>query len=334
MDNWQPTATIERLRQRAAILQQVRDFFLQRNVLEVETPALSQGTVSDVHLDALTSDHILPGQPQPTRLYLQTSPEYAMKRLLADGYPDIYQICKCFREDEIGRLHNPEFTMLEWYRRDFSMHQLIDEVGALLVSVLGVNNITQSTYQSLFLRFLDVDPLSSDLALLVKRCSENGLQEYAQQLTQLYDSGTNALVEPLKDALLQVLFNQCIEPYIGQDVPMCVSHFPASQAALACLANDGKTALRFEFYYKGLELANGFEELTDAKAQLARFESDNLIREHLNKPSRPIDLRFLKALESGLPPCAGVALGIDRLIMLALNCEHINEVISFDITRA
>jgi lysyl-tRNA synthetase class 2 len=340
MNHWQPSATVERLRQRAAIIKQIRDFFASRNVLEVETPALSQGTITDVYLDALSTAHALPSSSGLTPLYLQTSPEFGMKRMLASGFPDIYQICKCFREDEIGRLHNPEFTMLEWYRLGFSMQSLIDEVSDLLKIVLNVNaqkaHIEQYTYQALFQQYLHINPLTTSLHEITQVCAEYGLGDYARALLQEHKQQKPAVQDQnmIKDALLQVLFSQQIEAFIGQKAPVCVTHFPASQASLAKLSDDGQTALRFEFYYRGIELANGFEELTDASVQQQRFEHDNQLRSALGKAERPIDQRFLAALKHGLPECSGLALGLDRLIMLALGCDDIGEVLSFDIQRS
>lgn len=327
--DWQPSAKSETLRKRAAIIANIRIFFAQRDVLEVETPALSAGTVTDVHLDALQTQHFVPQYNKSIPLYLQTSPEYAMKRLLAAGYPDLFQICKCFRVDEIGALHNPEFTMLEWYRKNFAMQDLIDEVSLLLMQVLNVQHVEQRRYQDIFQQYLQFDPLSISLKQLLAVSDEHGLAAYCEQLQAQGCHGT-----ALFDAILQVLFSQKIEPLIGRHAPMCITHFPASQAALARLEEDDNTARRFEFYFRGTELANGFEELLDADIQLRRFEQDNKQRELLGKPPRPIDLRFISSLRTGLPACSGVALGLDRLIMLALNCQRISEVMSFDITRA
>ncbi|MFC4700467.1 elongation factor P--(R)-beta-lysine ligase [Glaciecola siphonariae] len=326
---WQPSASIERLRQRAAFLSQIRAFFAARNVMEVETPALCAGTITDVYLNGLPVQRRSSSTHAP--LYLQTSPEFSMKRLLAAGAPDIYQMAKCFREDESGRLHNVEFTMLEWYRLGFSMHELIAEVSDLLAHVLPCERaaIRQMSYQQAFIDSLDIDPLSVTLDTLVELANTKGFGDYILQLKQ-----SNHEQQALQDAILQLLFSQCIEPNIGQDYPVCVYEFPASQASLAKLAPCGKTALRFEFYYRSVELANGFEELTDAKLQRKRFEQDNALRQSLQLPTKPIDERFLGALEHGLPQCSGVALGVDRLIMLALKADAISEVISFDETRA
>ncbi len=317
------------LRQRAAILQHIRQFFLTRNVLEVETPSLSRHTITDPYLQALSTLHTEPGATSSTQLYLQTSPEYAMKRLLAAGSGDIFQLAKVFRDDEVGRLHNPEFTMLEWYRIGFDMQALIDEVAALLMLLLPIDRVEQATYSQLFERFCHFNPIAISVSALISQCTQRNLTNYVKSLQQsLASSDFNEIL--LKDSLLQVLFNQEIEPHIGQHVPMVVTHFPASQASLASLAEDSSTANRFEVYFKKIELANGFHELTDPNSQKARFEADNQQRSALGLPQNEIDQRFIGALQKGLPPCAGVAVGIDRLIMLALNKTSIRDVLSFD----
>lgn len=334
--HWQPTATLEVLRERAALIQSIRHFFLLRGVLEVETPSLSGHTVTDPFLQPLTCARSLAGQTKPAFMYLQTSPEYAMKRLLAAGFGDIYQITKAYRDDEIGHQHNPEFTMLEWYRVGFDMQQLIDEVGQLLLSVLPIKQIEQASYTELFGQHLQINPTSIVLDDLLSVCALHGLSDYATACIQHNETNTpddtskQSTQQLVIDNLLQVLFNQCIEPNIGQFIPMVVTDFPASQAALAVLNKEGNTAKRFEVYFKGLELANGFEELTDADIQLARFKQDNLNRIALGLAEQAIDPNFMAALEHGLPQCSGVAMGVDRLIMLALNKQKISDVLSFN----
>lgn len=320
--NWSPTTAVSTLAQRAQILTQIRQFFADRGVLEVDTPAMSQASITDVHLVPFTSQYVGPGASQGQTLYLQTSPEFHMKRLLAAGSGPIYQICKAFRNEESGRYHNPEFTMLEWYRPEFDDLELMDEVEQLLRLVLSCDVPTRLTYQQAFEQYLQLDPLAADLATLQKVASEQGFAEIAANETN-------------RDTLLQLLFCMVIEPKIGQDAPCFIYHFPASQAALAQLHEpDNRVAERFEVYYKGIELANGFHELTDAKEQLTRFEADNALRLADGKPVMPIDHLLLAGLTHGLPPCAGVALGVDRLIMLALGVEHIEQVIAFPVERA
>jgi lysyl-tRNA synthetase class 2 len=327
---WQPTASINALRERAAIIRTIRAFFHARNVLEVETPSLSSHTVTDPYIEAMSTQHTEPGASDSAPLYLQTSPEYAMKRLLAAGSGDIFQIGKAFRDDEVGRLHNPEFTMLEWYRVGFSMQTLIDEVAALLVEVLPIAEVEQFTYCELFERILAFNPLTIHITELLSYCNSCGLGDYAESLQaniQVIQASDNQLL--LKDGLLQVIFSQQIESQIGELKPAIVTHFPASQASLATLTASGQTANRFEVYFKGIELANGFNELTDASEQRNRFEQDNQKRKALGLSVKPIDSYFLQALSAGLPKCSGVALGIDRLVMLACNKTSVGEVISF-----
>jgi lysyl-tRNA synthetase class 2 len=323
--SWQPTLTWEYAQKRAQVLQQVRQFFHERNVVEVETPALSQGTVTDVHLDAITCryDFLNDSSPdQTTSLYLQTSPEFHMKRLLASGYGCIFQIAKAFRHEEAGRFHNPEFTLLEWYRLGFDHFALIKEVSELLKIVLDCNEPTQTTYQDLFIDQLSIDPLVASRTELLSLIEAH--EKLSEWLTAEQDN----------DILLQFIFSEIIEPNIGNDSPCFVYNFPRSQASLAKICpEDSRVAQRFECYFQGIELVNGFNELTDAEIQLERFQGDNRQRKVLSLPEMPIDTNFITALSQGLPKCAGVALGIDRLIMLTLKAEHIEQVVSFPIER-
>lgn len=334
-DSWRPSASVQALKQRAEFIQQIRQFFNQRGVLEVETPQLSRHCVSDPHLHALSTQHFEPGSTQSTELYLQSSPEYAMKRLLASGSGDIFQICKAYRNDEVGRLHNPEFTMLEWYRVGFDMQRLINEVAELVCLLLDKPKIEQFTYKQLFMEYCELDPTTCKLSELDALASDCGLSDYSMSLrAQFADVESQLQQRVIKDGLLQVIFNQQIEPRIGQELPAVVSHFPASQAALATINADGLTANRFELYFKGIELANGFEELCDADLQRTRFNNDNTERQLLGLPEIRLDERFLASLEHGLPDCAGVALGVDRLLMLALNKSNIKDVLSFNYNNA
>lgn len=325
--SWKPTASLDALRQRAAIIRSIRQFFHTRNILEVETPSLSANTITDPYLEAMSTQHTQPGASVSKALYLQTSPEYAMKRLLAAGSGDIFQICKSFRDDEVGRLHNPEFTILEWYRVGYDMQALIEEVAALLIAVLPVTEVEQFTYCELFEGLTSLNPLTINITELLAYCDANDLGEYAIILQGSIEESHHSSV--LKDSLLQVIFSQQIEPKIGASNPVMVTHFPASQASLATLSACGQTANRFEVYYRGIELANGFNELTDANEQLSRFTQDNAKRAALGLATKAIDDDFIEALRCGLPPCSGVALGIDRLIMLASNKASIDDVISF-----
>jgi elongation factor P--(R)-beta-lysine ligase len=322
---WQPSAPINNLLKRAKIVSQVRQFFSDRCILEVETPTLSQYAVTDVHLSSFHTSFLKPGEideHKGQKMSLITSPEYHMKRLLAAGSGPIYQICKCFRNhEEISRYHNPEFTMLEWYRIQFDMMQMINEVDDFLQTILDCEPAERISYQKVFQRHLNLDPLEADHASLVNAIKQLNIELNAEH----YD----------KDTLLQCLFSFGIEPHIGQDKPIAVYHFPASQAALAAISSeDHRVASRFEFYYKGVELANGFKELTNPQEQKMRFEQNNIDRANQNLPQQNIDIELLAAMEAGLPDCAGVAIGLDRLIMLALGANTLDDVISFTFKRA
>jgi elongation factor P--(R)-beta-lysine ligase len=316
--SWQPSASIKTLKQRAAIIKKIRDFFAERDVLEVETPLLCTTSVTDPFIESIPATY--QENNEPVSFYLQTSPEYAMKRLLAAGSGAIYQITKAFRQGEVGHLHNPEFSMLEWYRPGFDHHALMDEVDALLQHILQCSSADRMTYQALFEKHLDLNPHIVSLKQLSQCASDNGL-DVATDITE-------------RDTWLMLLMSHCIEPMLGLEKPIFVYDFPASQAALARLqAGQPSIAARFEVYIKGMELANGFHELQDATEQQARFAENNQKRAALNLPIMPVDNYLLAALEHGLPDCAGVALGIDRLIMLAAQLNHIQDVLSFDIKR-
>lgn len=320
--DWMPDATVANLLKRAAILTEIRRFFTDRGVLEVETPALSHATVTDIHLVPFSTRFCEPGARDGVPLWLITSPEYHMKRLLSAGSGPIWQMCRCFRNEEAGRYHNPEFTMLEWYRPHYDMYRLMDEVDDLLQQILECDAAEKLTYQQAFNRYLNLDPLTADL-------------EQLRQAAVKLDVAEAIEGEEDKDVLLQLLFITGIEPNIGKEKPVFVYHFPASQAALAEIsAEDHRVAERFEVYYKGIELANGFRELTNADEQRQRFELDNQRRAARGLPQYQADPYLLAALEAGMPDCSGVALGVDRLIMLALGAEHIAEVMAFTVNRA
>ena len=319
-EQWQPTASVKNLLTRAKLLTEIRRFFTDRGLLEVETPVLSEFGVTDVHLATFSTEFISPFGEQSKTLWLSTSPEYHMKRLLAAGSGPIFQIGKVFRNEEAGNRHNPEFTMLEWYRPHFDMYRLINEVDDLLQQILECPPAESMSYQFAFQQYVGLDPLSADLSELVEKAEKHQLMGAENES---------------RDTLLQFLFSTVVEPQIGQEAPVVVYHFPASQAALAQISSeDLRVAERFEFYYKGLELANGFHELSDAREQLRRFQQDNLQREKMGLPARAIDTRLLAALQAGIPNCSGVALGVDRVLMIAMGTESIKEVISFAIDNA
>lgn len=317
---WQPTAPIENLLKRAKIMKNIRQFFADRGVLEVETPVLSEFSVTDVHLSTFQTQFLPPFERETKPLYLMTSPEYHMKRLLAAGSGAIYQLCKVFRNEEAGKRHNPEFTMLEWYRPYFDMYRLINEVDDLLQEILDCEPAESFSYQFVFQTYVGLDPLSATKAQLVEKARKHGFQ---------CDDDEN------RDTLLQFLFSEIVEANIGKERPTAVYHFPSTQAALAQVSSeDHRVAERFELYYKGLELANGFHELDDAKEQIRRFNADNVEREKMCLPPQALDIRFLASLEAGIPNCSGVALGVDRLVMIALGAEHIRDVMAFSVESA
>lgn len=307
--NWRPTTTRKALQLRAKLLADIRQFFSERQILEVETPLLSQHTVTDLHIESFA----VPTSTQ--NYYLQTSPEYAMKRLLAADSGSIFQICKAFRKGDSGTQHNPEFTMLEWYRLGFDHHQLMQEVDDFLKHCIQSVPAEKKTYREIFIDLLKIDPNQITLKEL-----------QAQAKTFGYESQINDTI----DDLLMFLFSHSIEPHIGFKAPMIVYDFPAGQAALAKIRNDHPpVAERFEVYLNGMELANGFHELTNASEQRQRFLQDQTKREKQNFHSIEIDQRFITALESGLPNCAGVALGIDRLLMAKAQTKNIQDIINF-----
>jgi elongation factor P--(R)-beta-lysine ligase len=319
--DWRPTATLASLRLRAAALKAVREFFELRDVLEVETPALVNAPVSDVHLASVSASLSTGGAD--ARMYLHTSPEYAMKRLLAAGSGDIYQVCKVFRADERSRLHNPEFTMVEWYRLGRSIESLMAEVAALVLQLLGTAGSDRSveyvSYQEAVQHALNIDPLEAPVAALQSLATAHGFS--AKQAT--------------RDELLDFLVGAVVGPSLGHQALTFVHRYPASQAALARLdPTDPRVALRFELYADGIELANGFDELANAADQRARFVADQAERQRRGLTTFPLDERFLAALAHGLPACAGVALGLDRVLMLAQRAARIDEVLSFPTERA
>ena len=314
--NWQPAASLEDLRARQTLLQRIRNFFIDRGYLEVETPIMAQFASTDVYLENIRASF------RGNVYALQTSPEYHMKRLLAAGSGPIFQIAKVFRDDELGRWHNPEFTMLEWYRPGFTHLQLIEEIDGFLQTILNCPPARQISYQTLFEIFCEgINPHTAPIEIL-----QSCLERY--QLTGILESG-----EQDRDQYLFLLLAHVIEPQLAKlQQPVVVYDFPVSQAALA--RTNGNIAERFEVYFRGVELANGFHELCDRKIQEKRFEQDNEKRQAKGLSTVAIDTRLLAALDHGLPPCSGVALGIDRLIALALNKTSIQGVLTFPIDNA
>lgn len=312
---WQPSATIELLRLRAQILVQIRQFFTQKSYLEVETPVMAHFGATDVYLSNIKA------QFRGQSYSLQTSPEYHMKRLLAAGSGPIFQLARVFRDDELGRWHNPEFTLLEWYQLGIDHHALMDEMDLLLQTVLQSKPMLRKTYQQAFFDVCDIDPFTVSI------------DQLKQVLIRYELDNVLPADEEDRDQYLFLLMSHVVEAALGKEsVPVAVYNFPTSQAALAKI-KDG-VAERFEVYFQGVELANGFHELTDVDAQATRFAEDQYIRKQKGLAGVEADQFLLKALEHGLPSCSGVALGVDRLIALALNQKNISSVWSFDFERA
>ncbi len=317
---WRPNASIENLRARARVLAQIRSFFAEREVMEMETPVLSKCAVSDPFLDSLEVSFGFQPGIEEERLYLQTSPEYAMKRLLAAGSGDIYSMAKVFRNGEFGRRHNPEFTMLEWYRLGFDDHQLMEEVATLVRTVVPALSVQYLSYAELFERELGLDPHQASLEQLQQVCREHVDAPFE---------------DDDRDTWLNLLMSHVLEPRLKGAV--FIHSYPASMAALAQVRDDEqgrKVAARFELFVDGVELANGYHELTDAAEQARRLEADQQQRATLGLPQRPLEQRLVEALEAGMPDCAGVALGVDRLVMLALGVDSLDQVVSFMHERA
>jgi lysyl-tRNA synthetase class 2 len=300
---------ISALKHRASVLASIRLFFNQKGVFEVETPLMCSAPVTDPFLEALQVFY------KDKRWYLQTSPEYAMKRLLCEGSGSIYQICKAFRADEQGRLHQPEFTLLEWYRLDFDHHDLMQEMDEFLQYVIHTAPAVKYSYQEIFEKYLHINPHTT---------SDKDLKCVLEKNITL----DHAALE--RDDYLHLLMTHLIEPQLDKTHPVFIYDFPPSQAALAKIRNDDPpVGERFEVYVEGIELANGYHELTKVNEQKKRFEQDIIKRKKLGYPVVPIDHYLLSAMEKGLPDCAGVALGIDRLIMIAARKQSLDEVMAF-----
>jgi lysyl-tRNA synthetase class 2 len=323
--DWRPTASRETLQLRAALLARTRAFFTARGVLEVDTPIVVNAPVTDVHIHSarVMLDAVAGGEATRQPYFLHTSPEYAMKRLLAAGAGDIYQICHVVRALERGRLHNAEFTLIEWYRKGYSLDALMSEVEALvrelLDGALAAAPAERVTYREAFLRALAIDPFTAPIAQLADQARRAGFGGATMD----------------RDELLELLMGTVVAPRLGQRTLTFVHAYPASQAALARLdPHDPRAAQRFELYCRGIELANGFHELAAAQEQRERFERDVAERRRLDLPVAALDERLLAALEAGLPDCSGVALGFDRTLMLAAAAERIDAVLPFPIERA
>lgn len=320
MPDWRPDASLALLQARAKLLADTRVFFAQERVMEVETPILAQASVTEVNIQSLQLSQVL-GLHDKRSYFLQTSPEYAMKRLLAAGSGAIYQVARVFRQGEAGSRHNPEFSLLEWYQPGFSLMQLMQQVADYCCLILGPLELDFIAYRQAFKRYLGFD---SELI------SDSELADFGAQHFKLQSQLS-------RQQWLDLLMSQLIEPKLDGTKLSFVYDYPAAQAALAKVAKDADgvvVAQRFEVFYQGLELANGYDELLDAKEQRARFEHDRMERRHQGLADIPVDENLLSALASGLPDCCGVALGLDRLLMLAQKQNQIKQVLAFATDKA
>jgi lysyl-tRNA synthetase class 2 len=323
-DDWQPGASVEALRLRARLNRLIREFFQARDVLEVETPLMSIAGNTDPNIRSFALRYSGPSAGDSRQRFLRTSPEFPLKRLLAAGIGDCFELGRVFRDGECGSRHNPEFTLLEWYRLGFDHYRLMEEVAELLLAAFALvgrrMNVRRSSYRDVFRDCIGIDPALANEADL--RAALDGHDIDARGLEH--------------DDWLDLLMTHRIEPALPRDELLLLHDFPASQCALARIAGEGVDmhACRFEAYIGGVELANGYHELSDAREQRARFERDNRRRRARGDAELPLDGRLLAALQHGMPDCAGVALGVDRLMMVLTGSERIDQVLAFAGPRA
>ena len=316
MTEWRPTSGPEAAKRRADMLRRLRDYFDRESVLEVDTPALSQAAVSDIHIESLTVTSSL----TTAALFLHTSPEFCMKRLLASGYPDVYSICRVFRDAELGRGHQPEFTIVEWYRLGFDLGEIIADTISAIATALGeptlADNSESANYRDVLIAACGIDPIEASVSELADASDA--------------DDDLRRTIGGERDDWLDLLMTARVAPSFAADKLTVVKHYPASQAALARLCpDDVNVADRFEVFMGPVELANGYVELTDAKMQAQRIANDQAVRTRRGSPLRPHDQSLIAALESGLPACAGVAMGLERLQMMHDKTDDIRKVIPF-----
>lgn len=320
MKSYQPTCSLAMAKKRAEIYTKIRQFFANRQVLEVQTPLLSQFGNTDIFLQSVSANVAVLDKPKT--YYLHTSPEFAMKRLLASWQVPIYQICSVFRDNEVGNRHNVEFTMLEWYRPHFSLEQLIQELNDLVSELYGYPVVFDHyRYVDAFMDFVKIHPLNATCDTLQAIAQDNGID---------IDMGDD------HQGWLDLLFSHLVEPYLGKDLPIVIYDYPVATASLAKTApdQDGNiVAKRFELYINGLEIANAYDELADGQALRLRFDNDNWQRKQRGLPIMPIDEQLLKACDD-LPACSGIAVGLDRLIMSITGAKQIADVITFGIGKA
>ena len=318
-EQWRSKVSEKVLLERALMLKNIRAFFDGKGVLEVETPLLSQFATTDPHLESLQSRF------RERNCYLNTSPEYAMKRLLAGSKRAIYQICKAFRDDELGVTHNPEFTMLEWYQPDYDEVKLMGELAELVTVLFADSEIrpkfVSMSYQQVFEDAIGLNPHEASSVQCHSLSIENNI-EIPQGLT----------VDDDVNDWLDWLLTQKVLPLFAKDCFTFIYDYPATQCALAKIGTNAQqvsVAKRFELFFGEMELANGFHELTDAEEQMSRFQLENELRQQNGSDVVDIDANLIAALASGLPECAGVAVGLDRLLMVKAACTHIDQVLAF-----
>ena len=315
------------LRERSLVLAKIRTFFERRDFIHVETPLLSRDTVVDRYIEPVVvpQANVLNSNSDQRDFFLQTSPEFAMKRLLASGAQSIYQICKAFRKGEAGRHHNPEFTMLEWYRVGDDMDAGIELLADFAKFIFGVAQVNRLSYRESFLSIAKVDPFVASIEELKSVCDVQRVD------FQTFEG------EQDRDQWLNLIMSEVVEPELGRSAPTIVYHWPASQSALArvCKGENGvEVAERFELFVDGVELANGYHELLNAEELVMRNDKVNEQRESDGISRLPVESELLNAMRYGLPACSGVAMGIDRLLMVLLDKSSIEEVIAFPIDRA
>jgi lysyl-tRNA synthetase class 2 len=322
--DWRPTCSLELIRLRARMLADIRQFFANKSVLEVETPLLSHSVGTDPQLEFFTTEYCL--SPRRQTLFLQTSPEFAMKRLLAAGSGSIYQIGKAFRNGESGRFHNPEFTMLEWYRAGFTLTQLMDEIAELIEGLFSDQSLQETqrvSYQDIFASFTGLDPLVfsyQDYCAFARECQVSEAVDICGQDRALW---------------LDFIFSHKVQPHLGRNALCMVYGYPACQSSLARVnQHNALITERVELFINGIELGNGYYELADAEEQSRRFDKELAIRQQQKLPVSVKDERLISALKSGLPECSGMAIGLDRLLMLLSGSKSIDDVLSFSIHRA
>ena len=323
--SYAPTMSLAMAQQRAQFMSNIRQFFLKQQVLEVQTPLLSQAGNTDTFLQSVAAQ--VTYQDKPSTYYLHTSPEFAMKRLLASWQVPIYQICPVFRDNEIGTRHNIEFTMLEWYQPNYSLADMAAEVGELLEVLYGYPVVMNHyRYVDAFMDFVGIHPLTASLAALQAVAEDKGLMGFDFNSEDSNDSESDR-----RQSWLDLLFSHAVELHLGHDLPTLIIEYPPATAALAKTALDkegNEVAKRFELYINGIEIANAYDELADGQALRARFEKDNQLRERHDLPVMPIDEHLIAASDN-LIPCSGIAVGIDRLFMVIVGAGSLEEVIPF-----